>query len=403
VLFREASTLPLRKHQSTDPLHLVTHGGDSLFPQSKADVFAAAVKAVATATTEPTSADPGTAAPSTAAAAPRNIAIVVTHPSGHSVKYRVLPRNLGPRGLSFMHSHFIYPGSPVSVAMPDVLNETLHTIRGSVSNCKHASGLEHEVIIQFDQPIDMRHFVRMSDEEANRKQWQMGGRALVLGEVDADLLFDEHLLCQLGLIVTPASNIAQALRMLASQDFDVVVVDFSMLVDAARLATKLRDAGFAGLLVCVFAEPDEATLKLLQETGSACPLEKPVDSAKFRTILDTFRTAPAGESAHGQVETETLLRSSLASDPTLAPLVRTFVESLPQSLSRVMFAMRKGQRQELYKLVQQVRGSASNFGFDPLAVQAKALAELLAKDDSAPDQWQPAVDQLMRLGRRVRQ
>ena len=68
-----------------------------------------------------------------------------------------------------------------------------------------------------------------------------------------------------------------------------------------------------------------------------------------------------------------------------------------------MFAMRKGQRQELYKLVQQVRGSAFNFGFDPLAVQAKALAELLAKDDSASDQWQTAVDQLMRIGRRVRQ
>jgi CheY-like chemotaxis protein len=370
-----------------------------MFPQSKVDVFTATVKTAST-TTDPSSADAGTTAP---AAAQRNIAIVVTHPSGHSVKYRVRPRNLGPRGVSFMHSHFIYPGSPVSVAMPDVLNETLHTLRGSVSNCKHASGLEHEVTIQFDQPIDLRHFVRMSDEEASRKPWQMGGRALLIGEVDTDVLFDEHLLCQLGLIVTPASNIAQALRMLASQDFDVVVIDFSMLVDTARLATKVREAGFAGLLVCVFAESDEETLKMMQETGSAFPLEKPVDAAKFRTILDSFRSAPADENTPGQTETEALIHSSLASDPTLAPLVRAFVESLPQSLSRITFASRKAQRQELYKLVQQVRGSAANFGFDPLAAQAKTLAELLAKDDAPAEQWQPVVDQFLRVGRRVRQ
>ncbi|HEX8875258.1 MAG TPA: hypothetical protein VF777_00805 [Phycisphaerales bacterium] len=91
-----------------------------------------------------------------------DVTIEVRGPSGQTQKYSVAPVDLSPSGFAFLHSSFVYPGSPITVTLRSREGEPLSLI-GKVRRCEHVSGRYHEIGVKLDQRIDPLDFVTESD------------------------------------------------------------------------------------------------------------------------------------------------------------------------------------------------------------------------------------------------
>ncbi len=96
-----------------------------------------------------------------------NLPVAITHPNGTVTSYSVIPRNLSTRGFAFIHGRFLYVGSPCEVELVTLTGESVPT-EGRVLNCRHVTGITHEVSVLFNQPIDLRRFVELEENETRR-------------------------------------------------------------------------------------------------------------------------------------------------------------------------------------------------------------------------------------------
>lgn len=69
-------------------------------------------------------------------------------------RYMTYPAELSATGMVVLHGTFVHPATACSFRfrMPD--GETL-MMRGKVVSCAHVKGRAHEVVIEFDNPIDL--------------------------------------------------------------------------------------------------------------------------------------------------------------------------------------------------------------------------------------------------------
>lgn len=93
--------------------------------------------------------------------------------------------------------------------------------------------------------------------------------------------------------------------------------------------------------------------------------------------------------------------SPLAEDPDFAELVSLFVVELQERMRALEAHFRGGRRDELRKLVHQIKGSAGSYGFDQVTSPARELERLL--DAEAEDrQIEPALYELIAVCGRCR-
>lgn len=326
------------------------------------------------------------------------IVIAVTQPSGHSVRYAVAPRNLSTRGLAFVHGRFLYKNSALQVLLPDVDRKSIQILTGLVLDCRHITGLIHEVSVKFDKPMDLRQFVKLDMEQTARSRREIGGKALVVSEAGADSKVGESLRNDLGLTVTCVADVQGALREAESHSFDIVIAELSKADDSLDLSKKLREAHFSGMIIIFSSSASDAEQAGALDSGANCLLAK---SANFSELRDTVETLLTTSPIQAAESAEAPMHSPLSSNPRMLPIVKAFVESLQSDLIKMQQALNAENRNELYKIVQRVRGPATSYGYKPLADKAKTTMEALVSKTVTAEEWKNHTEEFMKLARRI--
>ncbi len=97
-------------------------------------------------------------------------------PSG-TVAVPVLMRNLSRLGCSFLYGRFVYPKSKCAVQLKTLDGESV-LLPGVIVRCVHVRGWAHEFGVQFNNPIEVGHFIAQAGaaaiNPATDPYWQEG-------------------------------------------------------------------------------------------------------------------------------------------------------------------------------------------------------------------------------------
>lgn len=246
-----------------------------------------------------------------------HIIVRITHVGGTVHNYLVVPRNLSVGGVAFIHGQFIHPDSRCEVVLPTP-KASWFRVGGRVVRCLHASGMIHEVSVEFEERIDPHMFLRPEapidetppgaeggDAEPERANDRAGKKVrgtvlLVDAETTGRALYGKWLR-QRGMLVLDASDGDTAIKWLEDgRAFDLAVIH-TYRVDAAitDMVQRVRGRGFKGPIVAISADnTDEARAKA-QAVGCNAFLPKPCSTASLFGAIDQLLAADSTDRPAG--------------------------------------------------------------------------------------------------------
>ena len=113
------------------------------------------------------------------------------------------------------------------------------------------------------------------------------GRVLLVDSERSVLESYARCLLDAGFEVGEASAGLEALRLVATEDFDVVLTDFSLPgMDGLTLLRRLRARDFDAPVILMLSEPDNRTAIEAVEGGALQYLVKPIDAKTLRETAD---------------------------------------------------------------------------------------------------------------------
>lgn len=208
------------------------------------------------------------------------------------------------------------------------------------------------------------------------------------------------LLEDVGLQIDEAENGQVALDRIASESYDLILMDMQMPVMDGHTATRcLREQGCTLPIIALTANAMKGFEKELELAGfsgfQTKPIEinallqdlatrldgKPLSKAKADLPAntganDTTATPPAADSSASPII------SRLSENKLLGRIVVQFVEQLPEKISRIEIAAKQGGWSELESLAHWLKGTGGSVGFDDLYEPARTLEEAAKKNNA---------------------
>ena len=92
------------------------------------------------------------------------IDLVIAQSERRIVRFRAVPRNLSSHGIAFLHGGFLHAGKPCAIAMGTVDGDRVCN-KGWVSTCRHVAALIHEIVVLFDDPIELDRYVQLEPQQ----------------------------------------------------------------------------------------------------------------------------------------------------------------------------------------------------------------------------------------------
>jgi signal transduction histidine kinase/CheY-like chemotaxis protein/HPt (histidine-containing phosphotransfer) domain-containing protein len=220
------------------------------------------------------------------------------------------------------------------------------------------------------------------------------GRILLAEDGPDNQLLLCALLRRLGLDVRVANDGRSAVELaseaaLRGAPFDVVLMDMQMpVLDGYQATAALRRDGYSGAIVALTAHAMVGERERCLAAGCDDYVAKPVDRAVLtRAIADRLRdraspteSAPTRAADAGAGDAT---YSRFEDDPTLAPLIERFVETLPARIDALRELGAAGERESFDRQLHQLKGAAGSYGF-PTITAAAAEAERAVRDGAAP-------------------
>jgi len=335
--------------------------------------------------------------------------LITMNPMGANVRYSVVPRNLSRGGLAFIHGRFVYPNTACTVSLA-AYDGQVHSVEAKVLRCRHIGGIVHEVSLQFEEPIDLERFVPLSPEQAEAHSQERAeheadkpvhledgpsARALLVDDFAADRkLLGLHLRKQ-GITVVDAEDRAAGLRMLERNTFDLAVIDLNLgREDGLELVRQFRASGFGSPLIAVSADDTEQMQARALEAGANAFLAKPFRGEQLVEMVEQLLSIHASSS-------EESIRSTLAEDRSMRPLVREFVAGLAESIERLREAGPGDDVDTVREVCQQLKGAGTSYGFEAITSTSALVLESIDSDTREVEQVRSSVNDLLALLRRV--
>ena len=95
------------------------------------------------------------------------------------------------------------------------------------------------------------------------------------------------------------------------------------------------------------------------------------------------------------------IRSDFADDPDMAELVSEYVQRMPQRINAILSAYERNERDQLVRIVHQIKGSGGGYGFPLLSSAADKLERKLLESPATLEQVSPEVQDLIHLCQRM--
>lgn len=328
------------------------------------------------------------------------VEITIWHTDGRNITYKVLPRNLSTQGMAFVHGQFLHPGSACEVRLPT--HNGKRAVKGRLLECRHQTGLVHEVSIKFDQPIELGDFVEFTPEQAlreHREKREGGelGQALVVDALEIDLRLFTHWLGKFGFGIDKAYDTSEALSLLdRSPKIDVIMFDAQSASeeDLTLVTTARTQHHLTSYIIATSAEDDPQIETRVTEAGCDAFLPKPFQETELRDLI--VGAMLGGQSNRGP------MYSTMADDIEMRPLIKEFVENLEDFAVQLDHAMRTEDLTFAHQLCRQLKGAGGSYGFDSITLSALMATSLFQDSNPKVDAIRRSVDELIAVIRSAR-
>ena len=241
-----------------------------------------------------------------------------------------------------------------------------------------------------------------------------GSRVLCVDDSPDNHRILRFLMERAGINSEEASNGVEALDRVhtavrESRDFDAILLDMQMpIMDGYEAARQLRALGVRFPIIALTAYTIGQERERSLAVGCDAYLSKPVDPEELYATLARF-IAPdmlvAETRGTGPVEATQSdipidlqdgareLRSSMADDPTFAPLLERYVVEIQRRVPELRQALASQNLELLGRITHQVKGSAASYGF-PMLTELAANLERTLRENGAD--LSPCVEELAR-------
>ena len=332
--------------------------------------------------------------------------------SGGSTRLAVVPRNLSRRGMAFVHGRFIYVDSRCEVMLKTLAGEW-HTLQGVIRNCRHVSGIVHEVAVVFDDAIDLSEFVNLSPEEemihlqelaadlpedSGEAVKRIAGTVLVVDDFPTDRKLFGLWLGRAGFETLSASSAADAQNHAAQNNLDLAVVDLRLGdEDGLKLIEALRASGFSSPIIAVSADDADKAADPASQAGANAFLTKPFTSEQ---LLEQAQTLLGVDLTND--EDQQPIFSTVSDDEDMKPLLTEFVRGLNGYITKLRDANAKSDKHAIEGLTHVLKGAGSGYGFAPITEQAGQVITVLEDEQEDLEKIKHQVNALIRVLNRVK-
>ena len=338
--------------------------------------------------------------------------------SGNATRFIVIPRNLSRLGVAFVHGRFVFPQSRCEVLLQS-LDQQWHAIAGRVTSCRHVQGMVHEIAVRFDQAIDLPAFAVLTPEqemlnledvtrdlppEEAAKVQRLAGRVLVVDGFAMDRKLFNLWLSRSGFQADGADDAVEALKKVASDRYDLVVVEVHLGGDSGLdLIRDLCCGSLAIPVLAMSAQDSDAVREQALQAGAKAFLGKPFTEEQLIQQCHTL----LGNDTDNPDELCPIYSSS-ANDEELKPLLAEFIRGINGYITQLRDANAHKDFRVLQAVARALKGAGTGYGFPPITAAATDLLDQLTHDhaqDQAHDQADPVrkqVNELVAILNRVR-
>lgn len=316
---------------------------------------------------------------------PANVRVTVHHPGGGSAKFLVISRRFSSRGMWFLHSGFLNPGTRCVFVIPRGEGQE-GGVMGAVESCELLERNIHAVAVRFDAEVDpelFRSTARYADENEG---------SVELPHFDADLLLldDQRVDCELiafhlrstGVRMASHDTVADALDDLRARPFDLFMCELNLAgaEHGEDAIGAMRRAGFTGPIIVLTAESDTARLSAARQAGATAIVPKPYSPAGLIRVIaaalgvrlstpkpDAFATRPVKQPIY----------STRSADPSMFRLIEGYIAQAHRTIARIAEGVRSDDPAAVRRLCLSLKGSGAGFGFGVLSDAAARAARAL--------------------------
>lgn len=318
--------------------------------------------------------------------------VVVTFQSERGEHHHVcVPRNISTDGAAVLHGGFVYVSTPCRIAMRDLKGRAV-SLPGRVVRCRLVRGTMHDIGIEFDSRINPREFIDFGAEvpfniERVEKD-RLVGRLLVIEDNRADQKLIAHHFKDTKLEIQYASDAANGLTMLREQP-DLVLCDMDLPEKSGLDVTReARSAGFPGPIVLMATSKDRELRAEAIEAGANEVIRKPFKGELLLRAAAEFLMGLETENPERGRIVPKLENSELTSE-----LVCDYVDDLRRKCDEIAELLDKGDSEAIVRIIDQIRGSGSSYGLEPLSIVAEQAAHSIESSESL----ESAMSEIQRL------
>lgn len=226
----------------------------------------------------------------------------------------------------------------------------------------------------------------MSNISMNDK---ISGSILLVEDTPALQQLVRKYLERFGLTVSLATNGKEALDMVRTATYDVILMDIQMpVMDGYMAICKLRADGYTKPVLALTANAMSDDRRNCFDAGFDDVLTKPIQSGQLFSVLSTLLQKQTGidieENADndvGNVTTDVLLSGLLETDPDMYEIVEMFLDVLPGYIEQIKTAENKHDWKSMAMIFHVLKGMGGSYGYDIISDLATEAENALEKTE----------------------
>lgn len=207
---------------------------------------------------------------------------------------------------------------------------------------------------------------------------RLDAHILCVDDNEDNLQLVAYLVQRTGAKISLAQSAKQALELVDSKDFDLILMDMQMPeMDGIQATKRILEGGFAKPIVMLTANVDKQSQQKVINAGASGHFGKPINTALFYQMLSTYLSHQESAPAHKP--------DNMPSE--FEQLIVQYRKSFYGKIDTIQQALEQQDWQGLKEQMHKIKGSAGSYGFDQISQLALDVeVYLVAEEQEAAQQ-----------------